>query len=136
MRLTLLVMMGVVLLFSDMRPVSSCTDWDEDGVCAAYDCNDFNPTVGYDADADGDGVTVCQGDCDDGGAANIDRCYSDPPQYYPVYYNPPEQPCRKGYTLTTKFHRCWYDSCGVLWCETQPYYQYDSPWLKDCFPIG
>ena len=133
--LALLIMMGALLLSTSTRPVGGCTDWDEDGVCAASDCNDFNPTVGYNDDADADGVTVCQGDCDDGDAANIDRC-GGVHRMYPVFYEPPEQPCREGYTLTTKVYRCWYDAFGVLQCETEPYYQYDSPWLRDCFPIG
>ena len=38
--LTLLTIMGLVLL-SD-RSAKGCTDWDEDGVCVPYDCNDYN----------------------------------------------------------------------------------------------
>ena len=38
--LTLLTIMGLVLL-SD-RSAKGCTDLDEDGVCAPYDCNDYN----------------------------------------------------------------------------------------------
>jgi len=39
--LTLLTIMGLVLL-SDTRSAKGCTDWDEDGVCAPYDCDDYN----------------------------------------------------------------------------------------------
>lgn len=132
--LALLMMMGALLLSTGMRPVSSCTDWDEDSVCAENDCNDFNPTVGYDGDNDGDGSTVCQGDCADDDPTIL-RC-GDVLRMYPVYYYPPEQPCREGYTITTKLYNCWYGDFGVKYCDTQPYYQYDTNYLRDCYPYG
>jgi hypothetical protein len=131
MCLTLLVMIGVVLLFTDTRSASGCTDWDEDGVCAEWDCNDFNPSVLYDGDNDGDGFTVCSGDCDDDDPS-IHHC-GEIYRMYPVYYQPPEQPCREGFTVTTKLYNCWYDECGVKYCDTEPYYQYDTDYLRDCY---
>jgi hypothetical protein len=133
--LALLMMMGALLLSTSTRPVGGCTDWDEDGVCAGVDCNDSNPTINYDGDADGDGFTVCQGDCMDEDPS-IHKC-GETHKQYPIIYNPPEQPCKQGYTITTKLYRCWYDSNGVfLGCESQPYYQYDTNYLRDCFPYG
>lgn len=130
MCLTVLVMIGVVVLFTDTRPASGCTDWDEDGVCAENDCNDFNPTVGYDGDADGDGSTVCQGDCADDDPSIL-RC-GEVFRMYPVFYNPPEQPCSEGYTITTKLFNCWPQPDGTLCCEATPFYEYDTNYLRGC----
>ena len=45
-----------------------CTDVDGDGTCLADDCDDFDLLLNG-ADADGDGVSTCAGDCDDDAAA-------------------------------------------------------------------
>lgn len=132
--LALLTTMGALLLSTNMRPAGGCTDWDQDYVCAASDCNDSNPTVGYDGDYDGDGFTVCEGDCMDDDPA-IHKC-GEVRRVYPIFYNPPEAPCKEGYTITTKLYECWYDAFGVKHCATQPYYQYDTNYLRDCFPYG
>ena len=72
--LALLTILGLVLL-SGTNSANGCTDWDEDGVCAANDCNDYNPTILYDGDNDNDGFTVCEGDCDDSDPS-IHKCGS------------------------------------------------------------
>jgi hypothetical protein len=133
--LALLMMMGVLLFSANTRPVSGCTDWDEDGVCGSSDCNDYNPNIGYNGDSDGDGLTVCQGDCDDGDPANTDKCMTNIFQVYPVFYEPPQQPCRQGYTITTTVYECDYNPITLQW-ECWQSYQYDTPYLRDCFPIG
>ncbi|HEX8634838.1 MAG TPA: hypothetical protein VF703_11885 [Pyrinomonadaceae bacterium] len=133
--LCLALMFGALLLFpSAPAPVSGCTDYDQDGVCAPIDCNDFNPTIAYDGDDDGDGFTVCQGDCADDDPT-IHKC-KDSLRQYPVFYNPPEQPCQSGYTLTTQLFHCYTQPDGTRICDPEPFYQYDSPFLRDCFPIG
>jgi hypothetical protein len=124
MVLTLLA--SALLLFSTPHTANSCTDWDQDGVCAPYDCNDFNPTVGYDGDYDGDGYTVCSGDCMDDDPT-VHRC-GNVHQYFPVYYNPPEQPCQSGYNLHTNYFHCY--STG--YCDPQPFMQTDEPYFRDC----
>ena len=130
--LCLALVLAALIPFAGSRPVAGCSDWDEDGVCAENDCNDFNPTVGYNGDADQDGIAVCQGDCDDGDASNVDKCMGFL-QMYPVIYQPPEQPCRDGFIITTSFFNCWIDAYGTRICETQPFYQYDTPYLRDCY---
>ena len=127
--LMLLTILGLVLL-SGTKSANGCTDWDEDSVCAPYDCNDYNPTIGYDGDNDNDGFTVCEGDCDDSDTS-IHKCGSIF-QMYPVIYNPPDQPCREGFTVTTKLYNCWIDANGVKHCDAQPYYTYDTDYLRDC----
>src|SRR5690242_242399 len=102
---TIFLTIGLVLVLGP-KPVNSCTDWDEDGVCASSDCNDYNPAVGYDGDNDGDGVTVCQGDCEDSDPSIL-KC-GEIFRMYPVIYQPPEQPCHEGFTVTTKYFNCWW----------------------------
>jgi hypothetical protein len=142
--LFLALMIAAMLPVAGSRPATGCTDWDEDGVCATADCNDSNPTIGYNGDGDGDGVTICQGDCDDGDAANVDKCMGAVFQMYPVIYNPPEQPCSQGYTVTTKYYNCefttWIMECNPnchlvgagLACAAAPYYQVSVPYLRNC----
>lgn len=133
---TILLLVGAVLVFGS-NSASSCTDWDEDGVCAPNDCNDFNPTVGYNGDDDGDGVTICQGDCDDSDPANMDKCAGNMFQMYPVFYNPPDQPCRQGYTVQYSYHYCRYELENGNWvwkCDTEPFFQFTTNYLRDCSP--
>jgi hypothetical protein len=133
---TILLLVGVVLVFGS-NPASSCTDWDEDGVCATSDCNDFNPSVGYNGDDDGDGVTICQGDCDDSDPSNLNKCAGNMFQMYPVFYNPPDQPCQQGYTVQYSYHYCRYELINGAWvwkCDTQPFFQFTTNYLRDCSP--
>jgi hypothetical protein len=132
--LALLTIMGALLLSGTTRTASSCSDYDQDGVCPPTDCNDFNPTINYDGDYDGDGVTVCQGDCMDDDPTVL-KC-GEIHREYPVIYSPPEQPCRQGYTVTTSLHNCWYGDFGQLYCDTTPFYEYDTNYLRDCYPYG
>jgi hypothetical protein len=49
-----------------MKDAGCCGgDADGDGVLACLDYNDNDPSVGLKTDIDKDGVTNCQGDCDD-----------------------------------------------------------------------
>lgn len=136
--LFLALTMAAILTVAGSRPVAGCTDWDQDGVCGYYDCNDYNPTIGYDGDGDGDGVTVCQGDCNDADAANVDKCTSALFQMYPVYdYNLEGGTCSQGFTITTSLYQCWNipgPNGYERMCSSIPYYQYDTSYLRTCFP--
>jgi hypothetical protein len=129
--LALFAMMGVLLFSTGTRPVSGCTDYDQDGVCPPADCNDFNPTISYDGDFDNDGVTVCQGDCMDDDPTIL-KCKESHKQY-PIFYNPPEENCTSGFTVTTQLFHCWTQPDGSLLCETTPFYQYDTNYLRNCY---
>ena len=129
MILCLALLLGAFLLFPGSRPVNGCSDWDQDGVCAEVDCNDFNPTVNYDGDDDGDGFTVCQGDCADDDPT-IHKC-QESHRMYPVIYNPPEQPCHSGYMLWRARYSCELPAnnvinCTFLWSD-------EAPFLRDCY---
>lgn len=127
--LCLALMLSALLLFPSPRPVTGCADWDQDWVCADVDCNDANPTVGYDGDEDGDGFTVCQGDCADDDPT-VHKC-AESHRMYPVFYNPPEQPCQSGYILRRSRYACdppvsGVVNCTLLWSD-------ESPFLRDCY---
>lgn len=87
------------------QKASSCTDSDMDGYCAGQDCDDSNPFItGNRDDLDKDGVSECQGDCDDSDRT-IQRC-SFSKKKYPIIYNPPDQPCRSGLIVDVTYWRC------------------------------
>jgi hypothetical protein len=128
--LSVLTIVFALLLSGNSRSAIAFADYDQDGVPAGPDCNDFNPTIAYDADDDLDGFTICQGDCADDDPT-IHKC-AESHRQYPVIYNPPETPCHTGFTVHTKAYHCWY-VCGVQFCESEPFMEYDTDYLKDCF---
>lgn len=132
--LLLALIIAAILPIVGSRPAAGCTDWDQDGVCAYFDCDDNNPEIGYDGDYDGDGVTICEGDADDTDLYNINRLSAllSAMYTYPMYYHYPEQ-CTQGFTITTKLYECSIIN-GYRSCLSFPYYQYDTSYLKTCFP--
>jgi hypothetical protein len=81
--LCLLFVLVAFLVYTPSRPAGAQTscwsgDWDADGTCAIYDCDDYDPTIT---------ITECK----------LSR------QQYPVIYNPPESTCRGGVRVTRCF---------------------------------
>jgi hypothetical protein len=134
--LALLTMMSALVLFANNRPATAdCVDFDNDGVCSFLDCDDFNPNItnNGDVDEDGDGFTVCMGDCDDGDPA-VQFCLrtiikTDPHRV--PFYTVPSENCG-GLTIHHEFYRCTIDPAGSKCCETTPFWTYDEEVLKNC----
>lgn len=94
-----------LLLVALTNPVPkgmACIDNDNDGVCREYDCDDSSPLKSSTADLDGDGKSECEGDCRDDDPS-ITFCAETAWRRFPVFYEPGEQNCRTGITVTRTF---------------------------------
>jgi hypothetical protein len=100
--LALFAAIGAALLLAGNRPAAACIDNDNDGVCREYDCDDSSPLKSSTADLDGDGYSECDGDCRDDDPS-ITFCAETAWKRFPVFYEPGEQNCRTGITVTRTF---------------------------------
>lgn len=123
-------------LFNGTRATATCIDNDRDGACSLIDdCNDFNPYVQRDNgndDLDGDGLTPCQGDCDDEDST-VQRCtrrITKVDNLQP-FYTVPTDNCG-GLVVDVKGYRCPIGVTGPDGCEL--IYERTELILNDCMP--
>jgi hypothetical protein len=134
--LALFTAIGTALLFAGNRPAAAdCLDYDHDGVCHFMDCDDFNPEItnNGDVDADGDGFTVCMGDCADDDPT-IQFCLRTVTKTAPnivPFYTVPADNCG-GLTVHHSFYHCLIYPDGTKKCEDQPFWTYDEDILSNC----
>jgi hypothetical protein len=133
--LALFAVAGAVLLSAGGRRANAdCPDFDNDGVCNLFDCDDFNAQItnNGDVDADGDGFTVCMGDCqDDDPAIQLCRRVIDKTQYDPQPL-PNQGNTGCGYTIHHSFYHCIILHDGTRLCDAQPLWGYNETVLNNC----